>query len=62
MMLEYEEEGTKYRRKFYDYNIAQGTLVPYKSVLYAGDKIVEEIDIGTVTYGQKIDDGMYTAN
>lgn len=62
MMLDYEEEGTKYRRKFYDYNIAQGTLVPYRSVLYAGDKIVEEVDIGTVTYGQKIDDGMYTAN
>ncbi len=62
MMLEYEDEGIKYRRKFYDYNIAQGTLVPFRSVLYAGDKIVEETDIGTVTYGQKIDDGMYTAN
>lgn len=62
MMLEYEDEGIKYRRKFYDYNIAQGTLVAYRSVLYAGGKIVEEIDIGTVTYGQKIDDGMYAAN
>ncbi len=62
MMLTYEDEGIKYRRKFYDYNIAQGTLVAYRSVLYAGDKIVEETDIGTVTYGQKIDDGLYTAN
>lgn len=62
MMLEYDDEGIKYRRKFYDYNIAQGTLVAYRSVLYAGGKIVEEIDIGTVTYGQKIDDGMYSAN
>lgn len=62
MMLEYDDEGIKYRRKFYDYNIAQGTLVAYRSVLYAGGKIVEETDIGTVTYGQKIDDGMYSAN
>lgn len=62
MILEYENEGIKYRRKFYDYNIAQGTLFPFRTVLYAGDKIVEETDIGTVTYGQKIDDGMYSAN
>jgi hypothetical protein len=62
MMLEYEDEGIKYRRKFYDYNVAQGTLFPYRSVLYAGNKIVEETDIGTVTFGQKIDDGMYSGN
>jgi hypothetical protein len=62
MILEYEDEGIKYRRKFYDYNIAQGTLFAFRTVLYAGDKIVEETDIGTVTYGQKIDDGLYSAN
>ena len=62
MMLDYDDQGTKYRRKFYDYNIAQGTLVPYRTVLYAGGKVVEETDIGTVTFGQKIDDGMYTSN
>lgn len=62
LMLEYEDQGTKYRRKYYDYNTAQGTLVPFRTVLYAGDKIIEETDIGTVTYGQKIDDGMYSAN
>ncbi|MDQ3221747.1 MAG: hypothetical protein M3Q26_13550 [Acidobacteriota bacterium] len=61
MMLDYEDAGIKYRRKFYDYNAAQGTLVAYRSVLYAGDKIVEETEIGTVTYGQKIDDGMFSA-
>jgi hypothetical protein len=61
MMLDYEDAGIKYRRKFYDYNVAQGTLVAYRSVLYAGDKIVEETEIGTVTYGQKIDDGMFSA-
>jgi len=62
MMLEYEDGDIKYRRKFYDYNIAQGTLVAFRSVLYAGDKIVEETEIGTVTYGQKIDDGMFSAS
>lgn len=61
MMLEYEEDGKKYRRKFYDYNYAQGTLVPYRTVLYQGDKIVEETDIGTVTFGQKVDESLFPA-
>ncbi len=62
MMLEYEEEGIKYRRKFYDFNVAQGTLVPYRTVLWANDKQVEEIEIGTVTYGQKVENDMFSAN
>ena len=61
MMLEYEEDGKKYRRKFYDYNYAQGTLVPYRTVLYQGDKIVEETDIVTVTFGQKVHDSLFPA-
>ena len=61
MMLEYEDEGVKYRRKYYDYNYAQGTLVPYRTVLYANDKVVEETEIGTVTYGQKIDETLFSA-
>lgn len=61
MALEYEDAGTKYRRKFYNYNYAQGTLVPYRSVLWAGDKMVEETEIGTVTYGQKVDNGLFSA-
>jgi hypothetical protein len=61
MMLEYEDQGVKYKRKFYNYNYAQGTLVPYRSVLYAGDKMVEETEIGTVTYGQKVDEAMFSA-
>ena len=60
-MLSYDDEGVKYRRKFYDYNYAQGTLVPFRSVLWAGDKIVEEIEIGTVTYGQKVDEELFKA-
>ncbi len=61
MMLTYEEAGVKYRRKFYDYNYAQGTLVPYRTVLWAKDKITEETEVGTVTYGQKVDEGLFSA-
>ena len=60
MALEYEDAGKKYRRQFYDYNYAQGTLVPFRTVLYEGDKIVEETEIGTITYGQKIEDSMFS--
>ena len=60
MMLDYEEEGVKYRRKFYDYNYAQGTLVPFKTILWAGDRVIEETEIGTITYGQKIDEAMFS--
>jgi len=59
MMLEYEDTGVKYRRKFYDYNYAQGTLVPYRTVLWANEKEIEEIEIGTITFGQKIEDAMF---
>jgi hypothetical protein len=59
MMLEYESAGVKYRRKFYDYNYAQGTLVPYRTVLWANDKQIEETRIGTITFGQKIEDTIF---
>lgn len=59
MMIEYEDAGVKYRRKFYDYNYAQGTLVPYRTVLWANDKQIEETEIGTITFGQKIEDAMF---
>ena len=52
-MLEYEDAGIKYRRKFYDYNYAQGTLVPYRTVLWANDKQIEETEIGTITFRSK---------
>ncbi|MFM9903325.1 MAG: hypothetical protein ACKVQJ_02005 [Pyrinomonadaceae bacterium] len=61
MMLTYEDGGVKYRRRFYDYNYAQGTLVPYRTVLWANDKIVEETDVGTVTFGQKVDEELFKA-
>jgi hypothetical protein len=61
LWLEYEEEGTKYRRTYHDYRVVQGTLVPYRSVLYAGDRQVEESQVLTVTYGVKTDDAVFTA-
>ena len=61
MMITYEDGGVNYKRKFYDYNLAQGTLVPFRTVLWAGDKQVEETDIGTITFGQKVDEGLFTA-
>ena len=59
MILEYEDAGVKYRRKFYDYNYAQGTLVPYRTILWANDKQIEEAEIGTITFGQKIEETMF---
>lgn len=61
MMLDYEQAGVKYRRKFYDYNYAQGTLVPFRTALWAGDKVIEETEVGTITFGQKIDENMFSA-
>ena len=61
MMIDYEDNGVKYRRKFYDYNYAQGTLVPFRSTLTANDKIVEDSEVLTVTYGQKIDENLFKA-
>jgi hypothetical protein len=59
MMLEYEEDGVKYRRKFYDYRYAQGTLVPFRTTLTAGDKLIEETQVLTVTFGQKVEDDLF---
>ncbi len=59
MWLDYEEDGIKYRRKFYDHKVTQGTLVPYRSVLYAGDKQIEETNILTITFGQKVDESIF---
>lgn len=61
MMLEYEENGAKYRRKFYDYNYAQGILVPFITALWIDDKLREETSIGTITFGQKVDEGLFAA-
>ena len=59
MMLEYTEDNTKFRRKFYDYNYAQGTLVPYHTVLWADEKQIEETRIQTITFGQKVEENVF---
>jgi len=62
MMLEYEENGVKFQRRFYDYNYAQGTLVPFRTVLFANGRQVEEIRIQTITFGQKVEDSLFQLN
>lgn len=59
LMLTYEEDGIKFKRKFYDQRYAQGTLVPYRSVLTANDKVVEEQNISSITFGQKVDEDLF---
>jgi hypothetical protein len=65
LWLEYEEKGAggdkpvKFKRSFHDYRAVQGTLVPYRSVLYEGDKLVEESQVLTVTYGVKTEDSVF---
>ena len=65
LWLEYEESPEpratpiKFARKFHDYRSAQGTLVPYHSVLLADDKQLQETHVSTVTYGIKLDDTIF---
>ncbi len=59
MMLEYDQDGKKYLRKFYDYNYAQGTLVPYKTVLWEDGKQIEETTVNTITFGPTIGDDLF---
>lgn len=61
MMLTYEDSGVKYKRKFYDYNYAQSTLFPYRTVLWADGKRVEEKRTQTVTFGQELEDSYFAA-
>jgi len=65
LWLEYEEPletggaPVKYTRTFHDYRVAQGTLVPYRTVLLADNKELQEINVSSVTYGIRMDDGMF---
>lgn len=62
--LEYEENApgaqpVKFRRSFHDYRYAQGTLVPYKTVLLQDGSQTQETKILTVTFGIKLDDSLF---
>ena len=64
LWLEYEEPGgsgapVKYVRRFLDHRRAQGTLVPYKTVLLEDGKQLQETRILTVTFGIKLDDSLF---
>lgn len=65
LWLEYEATmpGTaapvKYKRTFHDYRTIQGTRMPYRTVLYADGKQVEESQILTVVYGVKMEDTVF---
>lgn len=63
--LEYDEplteNGTpvKYMKRFYDYRVAQGTVVPFRAVLFENGQQIEESHISTITYGLKVDEGVF---
>jgi hypothetical protein len=65
LWLEYEEmpQGStrpvKYRRTFHDYRVVQGTFYPYRSVLYADDRQVEELNVLTVVFGVRLEDSAF---
>jgi hypothetical protein len=65
LWLEYEETpptgGTpvKYMRRFYDYRYAQGTLVPFRTVLFEDGKQSQETHVSTITYGVKLDEALF---
>lgn len=65
LWLEYERpapaggEPIKFKRTYHDYRYAQNTLVPYRTVLYQGDRQVQETRVLTVTYGIRMDDAAF---
>jgi hypothetical protein len=65
LWLEYEARTpdsrtpVKFRKTFHDYRIVQGTRVPYRTVLYADGKQVEEALVSSVTYGVKMEDSAF---
>ena len=65
LWLEYEETPPggstplKYTKRFYDYRIAQGTQLPFRTVLYEDGKQTVETRIMTVQYGVKMEDSMF---
>ena len=65
LWLEYEErpesggEPVKFMRKFHDYRLAQGTLVPFRITLYKDGTQIEETHLLTITFGPKIDEALF---
>src|SRR6266567_2811563 len=65
LSLEYEETppgsstAVKYTKRFYDYRVAQGTQVPYRTVLLEDGKQTVEKRVMTITYGVKMEDSLF---
>lgn len=65
LWLEYEEAPdtgsapVKYTRRFHDYRLVQGTWLPYRSVLLAGDRQLQETHVSSVTYGIKLENSVF---
>jgi hypothetical protein len=65
LWLEYEEtppggiQAVKYTKRFYDYRVAQGTQVPYRTVLLEDGRQVVETRILTITYGVRMEDSVF---
>ena len=65
LSLEYEETPPgsatpiKYIKHFYDYRMAQGTQVPFRTVLYEDGKQTVETHVLTVQYGLKMEDALF---
>jgi len=65
LWLEYEESAgagaapLKYTRRFLDYRVVQSTRVPYRTLLLEEGRQTQETRILTITYGVKIDDGIF---
>lgn len=65
LWLEYDEPAAngatpvKFMRKFYDYQVIQGTLVPKRTVLFEDGKQTQETRVLSVTYGIKMEDTIF---
>jgi hypothetical protein len=65
LWLEYDEvppggsSPVKFTRKFHDYRYAQGTLIPYRTILLEDGKQTQESRIMNVTFGIKLDDSLF---
>src|SRR5438552_299092 len=65
LSLEYEEARPgsatpiKYSKRFYDYRVAQGTLVPYRTVVLEDGKQTVETRILTFQYGITMEDSLF---
>jgi len=65
LWLEYDEAPepgsapVKYTRRFHDYRLVQGTWLPYRSVLLANDRQLQETHVSSVTYGVKLEDSIF---